>query len=37
LKFIAINVCGIVAVCNRDIQKCFPVDRTHFESIRKIF
>jgi hypothetical protein len=37
LKLIAINVCGIVAVCNRDIEKCSSVDRTRFESTRKVF
>jgi hypothetical protein len=37
LKFIAINVCVIIAVCNRDIEKCSVVDRTCFESIRKVF
>jgi hypothetical protein len=37
LKFIAIDICVMVAVCNRDIEKCSSVDRTRFKSIRKVF
>jgi hypothetical protein len=37
LKLIAINICVIVAVCNRDIKKCSVVDWTRFENIRKVF
>jgi hypothetical protein len=37
LKLIVINAYVIVAVCNRDIEKCSAVDRTRFESIRKVF
>jgi hypothetical protein len=37
LKFIAINVCVIVPVCNRDIKKRSAIERTRFESIRKVF
>jgi hypothetical protein len=36
LKLIVINICVIVAVYNRDIEKCSAVDRTRFESIRKV-